>query len=69
MELNMKLYAQIAYILVLVGGINWGLVGLLNLNIVGLILGGPMSILARLVYIIVGVAAGFLIYDKWIKKS
>lgn len=59
----------IAYILVLVGAINWGLVGLAGLNLVGAILGGPMSLLARLVYIIVGVAGGYLIYLDYFKKE
>lgn len=62
-------WSFIAFIIVLVGGINWGLKGLIALNIIGVILGGEMSILARLVYIIVGVSAGYLIYMTWFKKE
>lgn len=58
----------IAYIIVLIGGINWGLIAISNkLNIVGIFLGD--GILARLVYLLVGVSAGYLIYLKFQKKN
>lgn len=58
----------IAYIIVLAGGINWGLVAISSkLNIVSIFLGD--GILARLIYLIVGVSAGYLIYLKFQKKS
>lgn len=43
-------------ILLMVGGLNWGLVGLLNIDLVAAIFGAE-SFLARSVYILVGVAA------------
>lgn len=46
----------IAFVLVVIGGINWGLVGLLELDLVAELL-GDMSGPARLVYILVGLAA------------
>jgi uncharacterized membrane protein YuzA (DUF378 family) len=58
----------IAYIIVLAGGINWGLVAISNkLNIVGIFLGD--GFLARLIYLVIGVSAGYLIYLKFQKKS
>jgi uncharacterized protein len=51
----------IALILVIVGGLNWGLVGLLNVDLVELIF-GSIPILQRIVYIVVGLAAIYLIY-------
>jgi uncharacterized membrane protein YuzA (DUF378 family) len=57
----------IAMILVLIGGINWGLVGLLNLDLVALLL-GSMPIIQKLVYIIIGLSAVFVIFKKFIKK-
>jgi len=62
---NTKLLATIAAILVLVGGINWGLVGLLRFDLIGTLLG---HIFARLIFFVVGVAAGYLIYLKAMKK-
>jgi uncharacterized membrane protein YuzA (DUF378 family) len=51
----------ICFILVVIGGINWGLIGLFNFNLVGAIF-GFIPFIARLIYILVGVAAGYLIY-------
>jgi uncharacterized protein len=46
----------VALILVIVGGINWGLVGLFDLNLVAAIFGED-SVLSNLIYILVGLAA------------
>jgi uncharacterized membrane protein YuzA (DUF378 family) len=46
----------IALVLMIVGGLNWGLVGLFNYDLVAAIF-GPMSLAARAVYVLVGVAA------------
>ncbi len=43
-------------ILVCVGGLNWGLVGLANFDLVAAIF-GDMSILSRIVYLLVGASA------------
>lgn len=51
----------IALILVIVGGLNWGLVGLMNLDLVAAIF-GEGSALSRIVYILVGLAALYTIY-------
>jgi uncharacterized protein len=52
----------IAMILVIVGGLNWGLVGLFNFDLVAEIF-GTMSGIARFVYILVGVAAVYSIFS------
>jgi len=46
----------LALILVIVGGLNWGLVGLFNFNLVAAIF-GEMSALSRIIYTLVGLAA------------
>ncbi len=48
----------IALVLVIVGGLNWGLVGLMQYNLVEAILG--QTGLAGIVYILVGAAAVYL---------
>ena len=53
----MKAFYKICLVLLIIGGINWGLVGLFSINCVGWLLGGSASILSRIVYVIVGVAA------------
>lgn len=62
---EMDLYTQIAFILVLVGGICWGLVGLFNFQLVTAILG---EVLGRIIYVIVGVGAGWLCYQIYVEK-
>jgi len=52
----MKILEIIALILVLVGAINWGLVGILGFDLVAAIF-GEMSLLSRVVYSLVGVSA------------
>ena len=46
----------IAMILMIVGGINWGLVGAFNFDLVATLF-GQMSTLSRIVYVLVGLAA------------
>lgn len=46
----------IALVLMIVGGLNWGLVGLLSFDLVAAIF-GPMTLLSRIVYVLVGLAA------------
>lgn len=49
----------IAIILLVVGGINWGLVGLFGFNLVDAIFGN-MSVLSRIVYLVVGLCAVYV---------
>lgn len=48
----------VAFTLVVVGALNWGLVGLLNYNLVESILG--MGTLTKVVYILVGLSAVYV---------
>lgn len=60
----------ISVILVVVGALNWGLVGLAGLNVVEAILGG-VPVLARIVYILVGLAGVLLLAtpETWRRPS
>ncbi|OZI63556.1 DUF378 domain-containing protein [Bordetella genomosp. 11] len=51
----------IALVLAIIGGLNWGLVGAFSFDLVAAIFGAGSTI-ARLVYILVGLAALYLIY-------
>ncbi len=51
----------IALVLVIVGGLNWGLVGLANFDLVEMLF-SSIPILQQLVYILVGLAAVYMIY-------
>jgi uncharacterized protein len=53
----MKTVNVIALALVIVGGLNWGLVGLFQFDLVAAIFGGQGAALARIVYVLVAIAA------------
>ena len=50
------LWCWIVKILLIIGGLNWGLVGIFNYNLVSSLL-GDWPFLVRIVYIVVGIAA------------
>ncbi len=54
----MKSIDVIAAILVVVGALNWGLVGLFGFDLVATLF-GQATILSRLVYVLVGVSGAF----------
>lgn len=51
-----------ALVLVVIGGLNWGLVGLFGLNLVSTLL-GEASALSRIVYGLVGLSALYVLMD------
>ncbi len=51
----MKIIDRIALILIIIGAINWGLVGFFNFNLVDTIF-GEMSMLSRIIYALVGIS-------------
>ena len=59
-----------ALTLLIIGGLNWGLIGLFNYNLVDAIFGNA-TWLTRIVYIIVGVAAicSFGLFARTTEKS
>lgn len=52
----MKAVNTVALLLIIIGGLNWGLVGAFDFNLVDSLF-GEGSTLAQIVYVIVGVAA------------
>ena len=62
----MKIIDKIALILVIIGAINWGLIGIFNLNLVEFIFGN-MTAIARIIYALVGISGLWaikLLFDK-----
>ena len=62
----MKTVDTIALILIIIGAINWGLIGLFKFNLVDTIF-GSMSLITRIIYTLVGISGlwGFkLIFDR-----
>ena len=48
---------RIALILTIIGGINWGCVGLFQFDLVAFACGGSASLISRIVYTLVGLSA------------
>ena len=62
----MKVVDTIALLLVIIGAINWGLIGIFNFNLVDAIF-GVMSVISRIIYILVGISGLWaikLLFDK-----
>ena len=64
----MKKFDVLVWALLAIGGLNWGLVGLFDFNLVSAIF-GEMSGISRLIYIAVGLAAAYdVLFVKTIWK-
>lgn len=62
----MKALDAVALVLVIVGGLNWLLVGLFELDVVAAVF-GEGSVLAKIVYVLVGLAALWMLWD-WVAR-
>ncbi len=48
---------RIALVLLIIGGLNWGSVGIFQFDLVGFIGGGQSGVVARIIYILVALSA------------
>lgn len=48
---------KIALVLLIIGGLNWGLVGIFEFDLVAWLFGGATSLLSRIVYVLVALSA------------
>ncbi|MGN0984198.1 MAG: DUF378 domain-containing protein [Gemmiger sp.] len=63
------MFRKILLLLVILGGLNWGVYGIFGLDCIGWLLGGSMSWLARTVFIVVGVAAVCLLPELFMMEE
>ncbi|MBD7909382.1 DUF378 domain-containing protein [Sporosarcina gallistercoris] len=52
----MRTVTRIALVLVIIGALNWGLIGLFQFDLVATLFGGQDSILSRIIYTLVGIS-------------
>ncbi len=52
----MEILKKICLILIIIGAINWAFVGLFELDLVASIFGGSDNMIARIIYIVIGLA-------------
>jgi uncharacterized membrane protein YuzA (DUF378 family) len=62
--MNLSLLKTVAFIFLLIGGVNSGFIGLFNVNILSM-----FGILYRIMELLIGVSAGYLIYTRYYKKE
>ena len=63
----MKVIDTIALILVIIGALNWGLIGIFNFNLVDAIF-GTMSAISKIIYTLVGISGIWSIKLLFIEK-
>ena len=51
------MWDKLALILLIIGGINWGLVGIFQLDMIAWVFGGAGALISRMLYILVAIAA------------
>ena len=61
MDKNKKWLHITSFALVIIGGINWGLFGLFDVDLIDTFFGG-MPLLANIIYVLVGAAAVYLVF-------
>jgi len=52
----MRVIHWIALLLVIIGALNWGMVGFFQINVINAIFGGPSAAISRIIYALVGLA-------------
>lgn len=65
-EKTMKVIDKIALVLIIIGAINWGLIGIFEFDLVAAIF-GHMSVVSRIIYSLVGISGLWgikLLFDK-----
>ena len=65
--MGMNVLDWIAFVLVMIGGLNWGLYGLFKLDLVQMIAGA--GLVADIIYTLVGIAAVYMIVAMIVKKD
>lgn len=59
----MHIAKKVAYILVIIGGLNWGLYGAFGYDLVDVVL-GTIPMIASIVYVLIGLSALFLVLKR-----
>ncbi|HEX6977044.1 MAG TPA: DUF378 domain-containing protein [Patescibacteria group bacterium] len=66
-KMKMTTVDWLAWLLVVVGAINWGLIGVANLNLVESLL-GVWPVLVQIVYVLVGLSGLYVLWMAFSKK-
>ena len=59
---------KLALVLVIIGGLNWGLVGLFGFDLVATLF-GDMTMISKVVYTLVGLSAVYILFTSFSKPK
>ena len=59
---------QLVFILLVIGGLNWGLIGFFGYDVIAAVL-GDMTTIAKVFYALIGLAALYELFTKWGAKK
>lgn len=62
----MNILQRIALVIVIIGALNWGLIGIFNFNLVGFLFNSISPIISRVIYTLVGIAGIICISNLFI---
>jgi uncharacterized membrane protein YuzA (DUF378 family) len=65
MERRLNAIDWIALTLLVIGGLNWLLVGLFRVDVVAALFGGQRAVVSRIVYVLVGISAVYVAIDAF----
>ncbi len=60
---------KIALLLTIIGGINWGLIGIFQFDLVAWIFGGQDAIISRIIYTVIALAAIWCISILFVSRE
>ncbi len=60
---------KIALVLTIIGGINWGLIGIFQFDLVAWIFGGQGAIISRIIYTVIALAAIWCISILFVSRE
>lgn len=60
---------RLALVLLIIGGLNWGLVGIFRFDLVAWAFGGQSTLLSRIVYILVALSAAWCVSLLFRKRN
>ena len=60
---------KIALVLTIIGGVNWGLVGIFQFDLVAWIFGGQDAIISRIIYTVIALAAIWCISILFVSRE
>ena len=60
--MKLDIFDWLAIILVIIGALNWGLIGILGFDVVAVLFGGSTTFISKVIYSLVGLAGAYMMF-------